>query len=263
MLNHCNFFIMRVAIIDDEVHCVEGLVLHLMSKFPETEIVFKGTKPEDALLSLSDANPELLFLDVEMPGMNGFELLEQLGNDSFDVIFTTAYSQYAAQAFKAKAVNYLLKPIDELELQAAVLQWKEEREMKNNLSSDKIKELLVYMKREGILKNKIAVPFSDGFEFIETNEILYCQSQNNYTLLFTIDKRKLMLSKTLKEFERLLDKYFFLRIHKSFLINPNYIKKYYRNDGGYLVMQDGKSIPVSKNKKDLITNLFDAISKST
>lgn len=253
---------MRVAIIDDEVHCVEGLVLHLRDKFPDAEIVFKSTRPEEALELLPATRPDLLFLDVEMPGMNGFELLDQLSNESYDVIFTTAYSQYAAQAFKAKAVNYLLKPIDEMELQEAILQWREEREVKENLSAEKIKELLNYMKREGILKNKIAVPISDGFEFIETNEILYCQSQNNYTLLFTTDNRKLMLSKTLKEFEKLLEKYFFIRIHKSFLINPNYIKKYYRNDGGYLIMQDGKSIPVSRNKKDLITNLFDAISKS-
>ena len=253
---------MKVAIIDDEVHCVEGLVLHLKNKFPETEIVYKGTKPEDALLTLPNARPELLFLDVEMPGMNGFELLDQLPKDSFDVIFTTAYSQYAAQAFKAKAVNYLLKPIDENEFETAILQWKEEREKKKNLSSERINELLTYMKREGILKNKIAVPVSEGYEFIETNDILYCQSQNNYTLLFTVDNRKLVLSKTLKEFEKLLDKYFFIRIHKSYLINPNYMQKYYRNDGGYLVMQDGKSIPVSKSKKDLITNLFDAITKT-
>ncbi|MDT0687715.1 LytR/AlgR family response regulator transcription factor [Autumnicola psychrophila] len=253
---------MKVAIIDDEVHCVEGLVLHLKSKFPEAEIVYKGTKPEDALLALPKARPDLVFLDVEMPGMNGFELLDQLPKDAFDVIFTTAYSQYAAQAFKAKAVNYLLKPIDDSEFETAVLQWKEEREQKKNLSSERINDLLTYMKREGILKNKIAVPVSDGYEFIETNEILYCQSQNNYTLLFTVDNRKLVLSKTLLEFEKLLDKYFFIRIHKSYLINPNYMKKYYRNDGGYLVMQDGKSIPVSKSKKDLITNLFDAITNT-
>ena len=253
---------MRVAIVDDEVHCVEGMVLHIKSKFPEAEIVFKGTRPQDALLTLPKVKPDLLFLDVEMPGMNGFELLDQLSAENFDVIFTTAYSQYAAQAFKAKAVNYLLKPIDETEFETAVLQWKQEREMKNNLPSEKMNELLDHMKREGILKNKIAVPVTEGFEFIETNEILYCQSQNNYTLLFTVDNRKLVLSKTLKDFEKLLDKYFFIRIHKSFLINPNYMKKYYRNDGGYLVMQDGKSIPVSKSKKDLITNLFDAITKT-
>ncbi len=253
---------MRIAIIDDEVHCVEGLILHLKSKFPEMEIVYKGTRPEDALISLANAKPDLLFLDVEMPGMNGFELLDQVDDDSFDVIFTTAYSQYAAQAFKAKAVNYLLKPIDENELEEAVLHWKEEKEMKKNVSSERMEELLTYLKREGILKNKIAVPVSEGYEFVETNEILYCQSQNNYTLLFTVDNRKLVLSKTLKEFQKLLEKYFFIRIHKSYLINPNFMKKYYRNDGGYLVMQDGKSIPVSKNKKELITTLFDAITKT-
>ena len=253
---------MRVAIVDDEVHCVEGLVLHIKSKFPEAEIVFKGTKPEDALVAIPNVKPDLLFLDVEMPGMNGFELLDQLSEEDFDVIFTTAYSQYAAQAFKARAVNYLLKPIDETEFISAVQQWKKERELKKDISSDRMNELLNYMKREGILKNKIAVPVTEGFEFIETNDILYCQSQNNYTLLFTTNNRKLVLSKTLKEFEKLLDKYFFIRIHKSYLINPNYMKKYYRNDGGYLVMQDGKSIPVSKSKKDLITNLFDAITKT-
>lgn len=253
---------MKVAIIDDEVHCVEGLVLHLKNKFPEAEIVYKTTRPEDALERLPRANPELLFMDVEMPGMNGFELLDQLPRDSFDVIFTTAYSQYAAQAFKAKAVNYLLKPIDETEFETAILDWKAEKDRRSSPSSERMEELLIYLKREGVLKNKIAVPVSDGFEFIETNEILYCQSQNNYTLLYTLNDRKLVVSKTLKEFEKLLDKYFFIRIHKSFLINPNFMKKYYRNDGGYLVMQDGKSIPVSKSKKDLITSLFDAISKA-
>ena len=253
---------MRVAIIDDEVHCVEGLVLHLKTKFPEAEIVLKTTKPEEGLRSLPRVKPDLLFLDVEMPGMNGFELLDQMSGEEFDVIFTTAYSQYAAQAFKAKAVDYLLKPIDETEFIEAVRHWQEERQKKRNLSSDRVEELLTHLKREGILKNKIAVPVSDGYEFIETNEILYCQSQNNYTLLYLANKRKLVLSKTLKEFEKLLEKYFFIRVHKSFLINPNYMKKYYRNDGGYLVMQDEKTIPVSKNKKELITSLFDAISKT-
>lgn len=253
---------MRVAIIDDEVHCVEGLVLHLKNKFPQTEIVLKSTKPEEGLRKLPRIKPDLLFLDVEMPGMNGFELLAQLPDESFDVIFTTAYSQYAAQAFKAKAVDYLLKPIDEIEFMEAVHHWQEERKMKMNLSSSRVEELLTHLKREGILKNKIALPVAEGYEFIETNEILYCQSQNNYTVLFMVNKRKLVLSKTLKEFEKLLAKYFFIRVHKSFLINPNYMKKYYRNDGGYLVMQDEKTIPVSKNKKELITSLFDAISKT-
>lgn len=213
-------------------------------------------------MALPRAKPELLFLDVEMPGMNGFEFLEQLPDHSFEVIFTTAYNQYAVQAFKTKAVDYLLKPIDETEFHASVLRWKKEKEKRKNHSSERLDELLGYMKREGILKNKIAVPVLEGYEFIETNDILYCQSQNNYTFLYLKNARKLILSKTLKEFEKLLEKYFFIRVHKSYLINPNYMKKYYRNDGGYIVMQDEKTIPVSKNKKVLITNLFDAITKS-
>jgi two-component system LytT family response regulator len=254
---------MKVAIVDDEVHCVEGLVLHLKSMFPETEIVYKGTKPEEALLALPAAKPDLLFLDVEMPNMNGFELLDQLTDCTFDVIFITAYSQYAIKAFKAKAINYLLKPIDDTELQNVIQEWKEDKDTKSKLSSEKLDALLNYLKREGILKNKIAVSVAEGSEFIETNDILYCQGQNNYTFLYLSDNRKLVISKTLKDFEKLLDKYFFLRIHKSFLINPNHIKKYIKSDGGYLIMQNEKSIPVSKNKKELITGLFDAITKSS
>lgn len=253
---------MKIAIVDDEQYCLEGLVLLVNSELPEAEIVYKGTSAEKALLDLPGVNADLLFLDIEMPGLNGFEVLDQLVDYSFDVIFTTAYSQYAVQAFKAQAVNYLLKPIDETEFLEAVSQWKERKEKRGAFSSKKIDALLSHLKKEGILKNRIAVPMAGGFEFIEIDDILYCQSQNNYTLLFMTDNRKMTLSKTLKEFENLLDKYFFIRIHKSFLINPNYIKKYYRNDGGYLLMQDDRKIPVSKSKKELITRLFDATEKN-
>lgn len=251
---------MKVAILDDEVHCVEGLVLNMTQLFPQAEIVYKGTRPEEAIDSLKRAKPDLLFLDVEMPGMSGFEFLDHIHPITFDVIFTTAYSQYALKAFKAKAINYLLKPIDETELEEAVEQWQQSH--KKDSASQNMEGLLEYLKREGSLKNKIAVPVTDGYEFIEIDDILYCQSQNNYTYLFLKENKRVILSKTLKEFENLLEKYFFLRIHKSYLINPNYIKKYNRNDGGYLVMTDGQSIPVSRNKKDLITQLFDAISKT-
>lgn len=251
---------MKVAILDDEVHCVEGLVLNLSQLFPTAEIVYKGTRPLEAIDALKKVKVDLLFLDVEMPGMTGFEFLEHMTPMNFDVIFTTAYSQYAIKAFKAKAVNYLLKPLDESELEEAVNRWCESR--KREATSQNLEDLLEYLKKEGSLRNKIAVPVSDGYEFIEIDEILYCQSQNNYTFLFLKDNKKVILSKTLKEFELLLEKYYFLRIHKSFLINPNYIKKYNRNDGGYLIMTNGEAIPVSRNRKDLITRLFDAISKS-
>lgn len=254
---------MRIAIVDDEELIVEGMISYLENMFPQTEIVYKGTKPEEALMALPETKPELLFLDVEMPGMNGFELLAQFPNHSFDVIFTTAHNKYAPEAFKVQAANYLVKPIDEKELRTAVLQWQEEKKTKQTLTTEKMDELIDALRRNGILKNKIAVPVTDGYEFIETSNILYCESHSNYTTFFMKNKKKLVASKTLKEFEKLLEKYFFIRIHKSYLINPNHIKKYYRNDGGYLIMQDDKTIPVSKNKKELIRNIFDAIAKNT
>jgi len=188
--------------------------------------------------------------------------LEHLPDRKFDVIFTTAYSEYALQAFKAKAINYLLKPIDEEELKEAVQNW--EKNKRNNYSnnSENIKLLLDHLKKEGFMKSKISVPVSDGYEFIEVNEIIYCKSQSNYTTLFLSGGGKILVSKTMKEVEKTLGRFFFIRVHQSYLINPNYMKKYYRNDGGYLMMQDKSSIPVSSSKRKLIVGLFDAIRKN-
>jgi|SRR5690606_24303809 two-component system LytT family response regulator len=251
---------MKIAIVDDEVHCIESLVIYLNTLFPEMVIEYKSNKVQEAVDRLSNMDIDLLFLDIEMPGLSGFELLEQLPNRKFDVIFTTAYSQYAVQAFKARAINYLLKPIDGDELRAAVDEWK--TELPNRQGADtQLEQLLEHLKKEGILKNKISVPISDGYEFIEVDRIMYCQSDRNYTTLFLSDGRNVLISKTMKEVENTLDNFFFIRVHRSYLVNPNYLKEYHRNDGGYLTMQDNKEIPISQQKRDLITGLFDAISR--
>lgn len=253
---------MKAAIVDDEIHCIESLVLHLRELYPEMDVIYKGTKPEEALALLPKRLPDLLFLDVEMPGMNGFELLEQLQEYWFDVIFTTAYSEYAVKAFQYRALNYLLKPIDENELQEAVERWKEQKAKGRQLSTEKtIAQLLEDLKKDGALQSKIAVPVSDGFEFIEVDMIIYCQSENNYTRIYLKDGNKILISKTLKAVENTLSNYLFIRIHQSWLINPNYLKSYHRHDGGYVVMQNGQSIPVSSRKKDIIPRIFDAINK--
>src|SRR5690554_2248979 len=248
---------MKIAIIDDEVHCIKSLELHLNKLFPDSEIVYKTTKPKEAIEPLLNLKIDLLFLDVEMPGINGFELLEQFEELTFNVIFATAYSQYAIQAFKAQAINYLLKPIDENELKEAVLNWKEKYNQKKG--SEEINRLLTHLKKEGLLESKIAVPISEGFEFLDIKEILYCQSQNNYTYIFLESGEKVLISKTLKMVEKALERFYFLRTHQSFLVNPNFMKKYIRSDGGYLVMSDNKHIPVSNSKKELITSVFEAI----
>ncbi len=251
----------RIAIVDDEIHCVNSLVFHLENLFPEIAIVYKSNDPKEALTRLPEVKPNLLFLDVEMPGMTGFELLEQMGNRDFDVIFTTAYSKYALLAFKAKAVNYLLKPLDEMELKEAIMEWKETKVQMGDNSSKKIDGLLDYLKKEGILKNKIALPVADGIEFIDVNEIMYCISQSNYTTLHLSDGKKLLLSKTISNVEKMLSSYFFIRTHRSFLINPNYMKKYFHSEGGFVLMQDNESIPVSNQHKKTIRGIFDAMGK--
>ena len=249
----------KVGVIDDEQYSVESLVLHINKLFPDFEIAIKCTRPTEALEFLKTNTIDLLFLDVEMPRMNGFEFLDQFEVLPFDVIFITAYSQYALQAFKANAINYLLKPIDEQELQEVVEGWLAAKKSLNGKKD--IENLLEELKKQGILNNKIAVPITDGVEFIEVTKIIYCQSQNNYTYIYLEEDKEVLISKTLKEVEKVLDNYLFVRVHQSYLINPNYMQKYIRNDGGYVVMSNGKSIPISNTKKKLITELFETIRK--
>src|SRR5690606_13144981 len=211
--------------------------MHINSLFPEFEVVFHSTKPREAIKTLQETAIDLLFLDVEMPGINGFEFLEQFEQPTFDVIFTTAYSQYAIQAFKVKAINYLLKPIDEQEIVEAVNSWRDKRELEYD--SSQISALLDHLKRDGLLGNKIADPILDGCESIDVKTIVYCQSENNYTNIHFESGKKILISKTLKEFEKVMEKFLFIRTHQSYLINPNYMQKYVRNDGGYIVLMDG------------------------
>lgn len=250
---------MNIAIVDDESHCIESLVIHLNAQFPEMDIVYKTNKPEEALQQLTQKKIDLLFLDIEMPRLTGFELLEQIPNRSFDVIFTTAYSQYALRAFKAKAISYLLKPIDEDELKTSVADWKAHKQKDEDYNAVKIDQMIEQMKKDGFLKSKISVPISDGYEFIEVNKIMYCNSHSNYTSLHLIDGEKIMVSKTLKEVAEALKNFPFIRVHRSHLINPNYIKSFHKADGGYLVMSDKMMIPVSYQKRKLIIDIFEGI----
>lgn len=249
----------KIAVIDDEQHCVKSLLLHINHLFPDFEVVLHSTKPRDAVKALRDISVDLVFLDVEMPGMNGFELLDQFEQPPFDVIFTTAYSQYAIQAFKVRAVDYLLKPVDEQELVEAVNNWLERHELEQE--NNQISMLLDSLKKDGLLGNKVAVPVMDGFEFIDVKTILYCQSENNYTNIHFESGKPLLISKTLKEFEKVMEKFLFIRTHQSYLINPQYMRKYVRNDGGYIVLANGKEIPVSAARKRVIVGLFEAIKR--
>jgi|SRR5699024_3859948 len=248
---------MKVAILDDELHCVESLVLHLQSLFPEVQVMYKSTQPLEALKVLQKIKIDLLFLDIEMPNMNGFEFLNQFTQLPFDVIFTTAYSQYAVKAFKAQAINYLLKPIDEEELRQAIVSYIHNRSQQRR-TPENLEELLSNFIKEKTSEDKIAIPVSDGVEFIRVKEILYCQSQSNYTMVLLQSGKKLIFSKTLKDTESILNKYGFLRIHQSYLINPLHLIKYVKNDGGFVIMSNEKEIPISTSKRKSLTEYLES-----
>src|SRR5690606_7496656 len=252
---------MKVAILDDETHCVESMVLYINRLFPELNVVYKSTKPIEAVEVLKRIEVDLLFLDVEMPLMDGFEFLEQFDTLNCDVVFTTAYSQYAIKAFRAQAINYLLKPIDEEELKEAIIQCVHRKNLANS-SCLEVDFLLSQLKQDDVMKHKIALPTVDGFEFINASDVIYCNSQSNYTTLFLLSGETMVIAKTLKEVEKSFEKFSFLRVHQSYLINPNHIKKYSRNDGGFLIMSNDQRIPISQSKRSTVVNLFEKMKNS-
>jgi len=193
--------------------------------------------------------PTLLFLDIEMPGMNGFEMLQQLPSINFSIIFTTSYDQYAIKAIKFSALDYLLKPVDREDLQIAV-----QKAMQSEKQSlpQQIEILLQKLNHPTIPVNKIAIPTIEGLQMIFVEDIISCSSESNYTVLHLKNKQKITASRTLKEIEEMLEDYSFTRVHHSYLVNLNEVEKYFRGDGSYLMMSDGSAIDVSRSRKDLL-----------
>lgn len=250
----------KVVLIDDELHCTESLEIILNSLKKPMKIIGKFNNAIDALAFIKTADFDILFLDIEMPNLNGFELLNQLNDFKFDVVFTTAYDQYAIKAFKFSALNYLLKPIDDQELLASINKW--ESKSQKNLPADQFNFFLDILENSQKRRSKIALPTTYGLEFIEIGEIIRCQSESNYTHFFLKNEETFLICRTLKEVESLLSANGFIRIHQSHLINPLYLKKFLRNDGGYVVMEDGEKISVSKNNKDKIIDIFNQIERN-
>lgn len=253
---------MKVGIIDDEIHCIESLIMSLKKMDSSVEVVLKASRVDDALEVLKKVEIDLLFLDVEMPRLNGFELLDQLQDINFEVVFTTAYSQYALKAFKYQALDYLMKPIDEGDLKKLLQKLDNKKPQINTSPENEISQFINLLKKDKIISAKIAVPVSEGLEFIRVEDIVYAQSQNNYSHLFLADGEKLLFSKTLKDVENTLKNYYFIRIHQSYLINPNYMKKYLKNDGGSVLMDNGATLPISQSNKEKIVSLFEAIARN-
>lgn len=237
------------TIVDDEPFCCESLVTLLERYCPDIKVLDICYSTVTALQSIREQKPQVLFLDIEMPNMNGFELLEKLPEIDFKLIFTTSYDQYAIKAIRFSALDYLLKPIDREELQKAVL--KVASQVTTSLPQQ-IEILLQKLHQPFIAVNKIAIPTMEGLQMVFVELIISCEANSNYTLLLLKNKQTITASRTLKEIEELLDDYSFLRVHNSWLVNLNEVDKYIKGEGGYLLMSDGSTIDVSRSRKEML-----------
>ncbi|HEX5152707.1 MAG TPA: response regulator [Parafilimonas sp.] len=240
---------LSAIIVDDEPYCCEVLSTLLEKYCSEVVVVAVCNSGAEALKAIHDRQPALVFLDVEMPRMNGFEMLEQLPAINFDLIFTTSFDQYALKAFRVSAIDYLLKPIDREELQKAV-QKVIQRSQKP--LAQQLELLLQNIHHPAAALNKIAMPTMEGLQMITVDSIISCASEGNYTMLLLKNKQKIVVSRTLKDIEEMLEDHSFARVHHSHLVNLNEINKYVRGEGGYLVMSDGSTVDVSRSKKELL-----------
>ncbi len=240
----------RAVIIEDEMHSRETLK-HFVQEFCQ-DVTLCGTAAsvEEALLLIRQIKPDLVFLDIELQTSTGFDLLRQLQDLDFDVIFTTAFEQYAIQAIKFSSLDYLLKPIDIIELQAAVT--KAVNKQDKDQSKLRLEHLLQNLetRKSSITPGRICLSTTDGLEFVELSDILYCEANGSYTNFYLRDGRKTVVSKHLKEYEILLSDYTFMRVHNSYLINLREVQRYIRTDGGYILMKNSASISISPKRRD-------------
>lgn len=245
---------MRALIIEDEEQAISALKSELKTHCREIEIIGEATSIKKAIEKIKALQPELVFLDIQLSDGLGFEVLNLVKESHFKVIFTTAYSQYAIKAIKFSALDYLLKPIDSDELITAV-----NKAMRSSKDMESIKiENFIHNQTETPLRKKIALHTTEGISIFELENIIKCSAESNYTCLYFTNGKKMLVSKTLKDFEDLLCNSGFERIHHSHIINLNHLVSFVNKDGGYVILSDKSTLPVSQRKK---SNLMGALSK--
>jgi two-component system LytT family response regulator len=237
-----------VVIVEDEKHSQEALKNLLTEFFPEVVVVSVASDVKNAVETLRQHQPEIVFMDIELNPGTGFDVVTQTRNLNYAVIFTTAYEQYAIQAIRFSSVDYLLKPIDLDELRSAIE--KASKMISDQRRQQQIDLLLTNLSAENNLQRKICLASSEGLEFFNVSDIIYCEANGAYTEFTMQDKRKIMVSKNIKEYENMLPESFFLRVHNRHLINLAEVKKYIRADGGSILMNNGDTVYLSPRKKD-------------
>lgn len=235
----------KAVIVDDESKAIQGLTWELSNFKDDIQVIKTFTSPEDAILYLNSTPPDCLFLDIQMPTMDGFQFLDLLKKRDFAVIITTAYNEYGIKALKNEAIDYLLKPIDSDDLKETIYKIKKHN-IKYN-SSAQIEHVLTEFNNK-FNTQRITINTDGKLIFVDIDDILFVESDGNYSTIFLTKNQKIVLTKKLKEVNTILPEHFFFRIHNSYIVNLNKIKEYVKNDG-YVVMHSNHKIPVARQRK--------------
>lgn len=239
----------KTIIIDDENNASEFLEKMLHRYFPNKFYVCSLCESiDDAIIAIENYQPDLVFLDIQMPNKNGFELFKEIKEINFEVIFTTAHSEYAIEAIKRSALDYLLKPINYIDLLGAVTRY--ENKSKKESQQKQFNVLLENIDTGDVAHKKMAISTDTGIEFVKYNSIIFLEAQNNYTKINLIDGTSIIASKTLKHFEELLPSELFYRIHKTYLVNMNFVKRFFKIDDFLVELTTGAKLPISLRKKN-------------
>lgn len=239
---------LRAILVDDELNNNKVLQYELKSHCPEVEVVDVCDSAKAGIKSIVKLNPDLVFLDINMPYISGLEMLEMFQDPDFDVIFVTAHQDYAVQAFKTCAIDYLLKPVNSEKLKEAVKAVLKNRNKENELRYKFLKEQVEAFKKKTV--ERVMVPTNKGFSFVYIKEIIYCESNDTYSHIHLYDGSQIFVIKPLKFLEEMLSEFEFERVHRQFLINFNRIKTFVKGEKGGLIMENDRHIPVAKSKRN-------------
>jgi len=248
--------IISAVIIDDQQEAVEDLQYLIDKENPSVKVIASANSAQEGLVAILKHRPQLVFLDVVMPGMSGFELLELVPEINFHLVITTSFDQYAIQAIRSSAIDFLLKPVKASELKEAI---ERSRAKPAPTSKSQVALLEENLKSASQPIKKIALTIADGVQLVNLDDILYFESDGNYTTVFLKDDKSIVVSKAIGKFEEMIDRKDFFRIHNSYLININHVNKFIRSDGGYVVLENGKTITVARSKKDAFMEILGKI----
>jgi len=247
---------LRTIIIDDEAHIRDTLVSMLNDYCPQVKIVGEANSVTSGIITIQNKIPDLILLDIKMDDGSGFDLLQQIDPINFKIIFITAYEKHAIEAFKFSAIDYLLKPVNPEKLAEAVQRAKRLVQQTFNRQLDALKENISPVNTQN---KKIVVKTADKIYLLNTHDIIHCQSDDCYTFIESLNEDKIVVSKVLKEYDELLSNHGFIRVHRSHLVNLQHIKRFEKQEGGFVVMSNEQKVPVSSRARERLLELFDKI----